>query len=1229
MGLGKQVADAYIDVHGDLSKFRKDLDKANGGMAGWAEQLAEDFSETWGKRMRSRMDGQWDSIITMMESGRKVDFDRMINNFDPTDTVRSFSQINALLDEANKKSKITSEQVREIQFRIGKQLEISKQLATHEGRLAKDREMWERAHKKMMDELAHARRDQSEAEKKMLREAYAENSRFHAARNKMLTEAHSMNERYNSARRKMFSEAIRDNEAWAKSFSGVLNAAKKMDLDKRFRDLGQAMATNDWSAMARGTKNMAELRQRTIETAEEMRKLGRMTEEQFLAVQQSLDSASRNLDTYNIKFAEANKASDRQRKDWGLISVAIGNAGKKFAGFSGLNVVSDIFRDGAQFFQDLDRNAVKIGKMALLVGTLGSAVVSMLGGVAVIGQDLAKLGQISILAPGFLTAAGIQVGVLVAALKDMKDVLGDLGPAFGALQDKISAEFWGQAEAPIRNLVDVMLPTLTTKLGETAGMLGGMTAAFANSLASISTEDISTMFDRMNSSIGIATGAVDPLVQAFNTLGMVGSQYFERFATWIVEISTKFNDFIQAAAADGRLNTWIEEAIQAFKDVWSILGSAVGIFNAIGDAAEAAGIGGLSVLASNLRSVSDVMNGPAFQETLTQLFSGAAEATRAVGTALAELGPAIQSFMPTLSGVLVTIGETAATVIGYIGQIMSNPALQEGLTAFVEGVQGGIEALAPAIGPLGDSLGQIGGLLGQVATQVGEIVSAMVTNLSPILDTVTEAFGRITFAAGPEIVSIIETISTVLGGFVDALLPPLENIIMTVLPLIAPAFEALVPVFEAIQGVLAPFVEGIGQLVEMIAPYLVPAIQQISEALTPVIEVIGVVVEAIMSVLVPVLGFLLIGVINNVVGVFQGFSNIVQGIVTIVTGVFEGFATMFQKLFEGDIGGALEALGGVFKSIWDGIWQVVKGVLELLWNGVQLLFIGKLIGGVKTALTGIGAFFKSIWSGIGGTVSGALNNILRFVTGGLGSAKNFVSSALSAMLNFFRSGWSNMMSATSNGISNVLSWIGRIPGQIMNYLGNLGSLLWGAGSAIINGLLNGLKAAWGAVTSFVGGIASWIRDNKGPLPYDRQLLIPAGQAIMDGLGKGLEDKLGMLKNVLGHVTDTMTDSVTEAFAKNKMYLAGADAALGLADGLKSNKRAVATALSAVMPEASSSISATLVRTATSPEGGRSTDPQPARGTVIEAGAIVVQTPTKNPEIVAAKVIDEFANYSNL
>ncbi|CAI2676415.1 hypothetical protein AKUG0406_PHAGE200410 (plasmid) [Apilactobacillus kunkeei] len=120
-----------------------------------------------------------------------------------------------------------------------------------------------------------------------------------------------------------------------------------------------------------------------------------------------------------------------------------------------------------------------------------------------------------------------------------------------------------------------------------------------------------------------------------------------------------------------------------------------------------------------------------------------------------------------------------------------------------------------------------------------------------------------------------------------------------------------------------------------------------------------------------------------------------------------------------------------------------------------------------------------------------------------------------------------------NIVSSVKNTMGSIPGLIQGFMKKAESWLKGfnlgdIGHAIINGLVNGMKSAWEAGKRFVSNIGKWIKDHKGPIAYDRTLLIPHGNAIMNGFGEGLNNGFGNVQSDINRMTDNIANTSVKA-----------------------------------------------------------------------------------------------------
>lgn len=191
------------------------------------------------------------------------------------------------------------------------------------------------------------------------------------------------------------------------------------------------------------------------------------------------------------------------------------------------------------------------------------------------------------------------------------------------------------------------------------------------------------------------------------------------------------------------------------------------------------------------------------------------------------------------------------------------------------------------------------------------------------------------------------------------------------------------------------------------------------------------------------------------------------------------------------VGGAVAVVTAVTTAMQ--LAAAAQALLNAAMTANPIMLVITLIAALVAGLT---YFFtctntgKAIWSSFTGYLGSCVQGIIGFFSG-LGST---IVNIFNAAANGARNTW--------NG---VVGWFRGLPGSIAGCFGNAGSILVNAGASIINGFWDGLKSAWSNVTGWISGIGDWIKAHKGPISYDRRLLIPAGQAIMTGFAQGLNN----------------------------------------------------------------------------------------------------------------------------
>ena len=211
--------------------------------------------------------------------------------------------------------------------------------------------------------------------------------------------------------------------------------------------------------------------------------------------------------------------------------------------------------------------------------------------------------------------------------------------------------------------------------------------------------------------------------------------------------------------------------------------------------------------------------------------------------------------------------------------------------------------------------------------------------------------------------------------------------------------------------------EGIGSGITWITENL-PTIQPIFSNIFSAIQTVVTTVTPIIGQALVALGPVFTGLLSVAGAAMRGISVVVQAVAPVVSSLISALSPVF-----GHVGSALQSMGTIFKSVFDGI----KGVVEKAYN-----FVKPLIDGIGSAVSGISG---AVSSGLGWVASKIGKNATgtKYWRGGLsvvgehgpelvqmpGGSKVYTNTETNSILNSSKQGASNMNtgSAVDNSIN--------------------------------------------------------------------------------------------------------------------------------------------------------------------------------------------------------------------
>lgn len=809
---------------------------------------------------------------------------------------------------------------------------------------------------------------------------------------------------------------------------------------------------------------------------------------------------------------------------------------------------------------------------------------------------MAVLNAVGVLAGGILGLAGAFSiagagafafgGMAISALKMLKD--GTLQATaetrrYQASLDQVKSTWESiikQNQAQIFNTLANGLNTVNVALSRMKPFLAGVSKGMEQASASVlkwaeNSQTASKFFNMMNTTgvktfntlLSAAGRFGDGLVNVFTQLGSL----FLWTAKGLDSLGKKFQNWANSVAGQNAIKAFIEYTKTNLPKIGQIFGNVfAGIGNLMVAFAQNSAVifDWLVKMTGKFREWSEQVgksegfkqfveyvqqNGP----VIMQLIGNIVRALVAFGTAMAPIASVILRVVTAFTGFIAKLFETHPAVAKMVGIGMILAGIMWALLAPIIAVStfissGFVAALIQAVGHIGRFLGAgriLQGILNILRGAFSLLVSP-IANIGRLLPLLGTAFSALTGPVGIVIGVILALVGVIVylwktnedfrnmiinawNGIVSAISGAVNSIINWFTQLWASIQQTLQPIMPLLQQLGQLFMEVLGGLVMGAIQLVIGAFQSLWLAVSVIFTAIGAIVSSVVQLLVG----LFTAFIQLLTGDFSGaWLTLQTTIQNVMMTIWNAIVSIFTQISE-FIFNTLNSILGTNITSWSQIWSAIVQYVTQIWNSVTQWFgqmaqsvWNKMVQAynyvvstgaqwVSSIISTLARFVSSVISGFIRVVSAVASYMAQALSRVISGGAQWVSSIINAMARFV----SGVISGFVRVVNQVQSGMSRAVNTVRNFIGQFVSAGLDLMRGLVQGIMNGMKwvvnAAKNVAQSAVNAAKSVLRIHS-PSRVFRGI----GQYVSQGLGMGILADQHKAVNAVRSVASNLTDA---------------------------------------------------------------------------------------------------------